>query len=93
MAEKKTLDPAALTLQEAAKMLGLRREWLEEDIAAGAPTGADGTVNLVHYGAWLNAACEQSEQTRREPEGRVPKGCDAEGAHNLRMREGADGEA
>ena len=46
----------------------------------------DGTVNLVHYGAWLNPACERSEQTGREPEGRVPKGCDgppARVAHNL----------
>jgi len=29
-----------------------------------------------------NPACERSEQTGREPGGRVPKGCDAEGAHN-----------
>jgi len=56
MAEKKALNPAALTLQEAAKMLGLRREWLEADIAAGAPTGVGGAINLVHYGAWLNLA-------------------------------------
>jgi hypothetical protein len=26
---------------------------LEADIAAGAPTNADGTVNLIHYAAWL----------------------------------------
>jgi len=54
MAEKKVLNPAALTVEEAAKTLGIRREWLEADIEAGAPTNADGTVNLVHYGAWLN---------------------------------------
>ncbi len=62
MAEKKALDPAALTLQEAAKMLGLRREWLEEDVATGAPTGADGTVNLVHYAAWLNLKAREDDR-------------------------------
>ena len=56
MPEKKPLNPMALTLDEAAKALGLVREWLEEDLAAGAPQNADGTINLVHYAAWLNAA-------------------------------------
>ena len=28
-------------------------EMLRADIDAGAPTNADGTVNLVHYAAWL----------------------------------------
>ncbi len=27
---------------------------VREDIAAGAPTNADGTINLIHYVAWLN---------------------------------------
>ena len=54
MAEKKTLNPAALTVEEAAKALGIRREWLEADVAAGAPTNADGTLHLVRYAAWLN---------------------------------------
>jgi len=26
---------------------------LKADVAAGAPTNPDGTVNLVHYVAWL----------------------------------------
>jgi hypothetical protein len=26
---------------------------LQEDVANGAPTNADGTMNLVHYAAWL----------------------------------------
>jgi len=26
---------------------------LQADIDAGAPTNADGTLNLVHYVAWL----------------------------------------
>ena len=30
--------------------------WIEADLAAGAPTNADGTVNLMHYTAWLAKA-------------------------------------
>ncbi|MBN2133601.1 MAG: hypothetical protein JW741_29135 [Sedimentisphaerales bacterium] len=49
----------ALTPAQAAKILaaaGSRRiteAMVRADIAAGAPTNADGTVNLVHYTAWL----------------------------------------
>ena len=56
MTEPKSLDPTALSLQDAAKMLGIERDWLESDLEAGAPRNADGTVNLVHYAAWLNVA-------------------------------------
>ena len=28
-------------------------EMLQADLAAGAPENADGTINLVHYAAWL----------------------------------------
>jgi hypothetical protein len=49
----------ALTPTQAAKILaaaGSRRiteAMVRADIEAGAPTNADGTVNLVHYAAWL----------------------------------------
>ena len=49
----------ALTPAQAAKILaaaaGRRITEVElcADIDAGAPTNADGTVNLVHYTAWL----------------------------------------
>jgi hypothetical protein len=48
-----------MTLQQAARVLaavGARYatvENLRRDIEAGAPVNADGTVNLVHYAAWL----------------------------------------
>jgi len=48
------VSPAALPVQDAARALGLSVETVREDIAAGAPTNADGTLNLVHYAAWLN---------------------------------------
>jgi hypothetical protein len=49
----------ALTPEQAAKILaaaGNRRiteAMVRADIEAGAPTNADGTINLVHYVAWL----------------------------------------
>ena len=49
----------ALTPTQAAKILaaaGNRRiteAMVRADLEAGAPANADGTVNLVHYAAWL----------------------------------------
>ena len=49
----------ALTVAQAAKVLsaaGGRRiteEVLRADIDAGAPANPEGTINLVHYTAWL----------------------------------------
>ena len=48
------LNPAALTPEDAARMLGISEDMLRADIDADAPTNADGTINLVHYAAWLN---------------------------------------
>jgi hypothetical protein len=48
-----------MTLQQATRVLaavGARYATVENirrDIEAGAPVNADGTVNLVHYAAWL----------------------------------------
>ena len=47
------LNPAALTAEDAARALGLSVDAIRQDIAEGAPTNADGSVNLVHYAAWL----------------------------------------
>jgi len=53
------LSPTALPMADAARLLsaaGGQRvtvEMLEADIAAGAPTNPDGTLNLVSYAAWL----------------------------------------
>jgi hypothetical protein len=49
----------AIPLSDAAKLLSkvsgqaIDPEMLAEDIAAGAPVNADGSLNLVHYAAWL----------------------------------------
>ncbi len=53
------LNPTALPVAEAARLLSavggqaVTVEMLQADLAAGAPTNADGTLNLVHYAAWL----------------------------------------
>jgi len=53
------LSPSAMTLEQATRVLaavGARYATVENirrDIEAGAPMNADGTVNLVHYAAWL----------------------------------------
>ncbi len=53
------LNPTALPLADAARLLSalggqaVTVEMLAADVAAGAPTNADGTLNLVNYAAWL----------------------------------------
>lgn len=53
------LNPAALRVDDAAKVLSriggkpVTTDMLDADIASGAPTNPDGTINLVHYAAWL----------------------------------------
>jgi hypothetical protein len=55
------LNPNALTVANAARMLtrvgGFRvtEAMIQADLDAGAPTNTDGTINLVHYAAWLVA--------------------------------------
>jgi len=56
---KGRLSPTALTPDDLAALLtkagGVRVEPSDivADLHAGAPTNADGTINLVHYAAWL----------------------------------------
>lgn len=53
------LNPQALRLEDLARILSasgpkpVSVEMLRDDIDDGAPVNADGTVNLVHYVAWL----------------------------------------
>jgi hypothetical protein len=51
---QKPLNPAAITPEMAAKLLGLPSEIIHKHINEGAPVAADGTMNLIHYAAWLN---------------------------------------
>jgi hypothetical protein len=53
------LNPTALPLVDAARALSqvggepITEAMLRADVDAGAPTNADGTLNLVHFAAWL----------------------------------------
>jgi hypothetical protein len=53
------LNPTALPLDDAAVLLTkvggqtVSHAMLEADLRAGAPQNADGSLNLVHYAAWL----------------------------------------
>ena len=53
------LNPAALPVPDAARVLTrlggkpVTEAMIRADIDAGAPVNADGSVNLVHYAAWL----------------------------------------
>jgi hypothetical protein len=52
-------NPAALSPADAATLLSrlsgrpIAAALIAADVEAGAPTNADGTLNLVHYAAWL----------------------------------------
>mgnify|MGYP007106199019 FL=1 len=60
MAEQRpSMDPNRLTPAQAAKLLSAAAKiqvpvtQIEQDIADGAPSNADGTLSLVGYAAWL----------------------------------------
>jgi hypothetical protein len=56
---KPALNPTALPVADAARLLSaaggqrVTAEMIQADVDAGAPTNGDGTINLVHYSAWL----------------------------------------
>jgi len=56
---KHAVDPAALTLAQLAQLLAaagqrpITEAMVAADIGSGAPTNANGTINLLHYAAWM----------------------------------------
>lgn len=54
-----TLNPTALPVADAARLLSaaggtrVTAGMIQADIDVGAPTNADGTINLMQYAAWL----------------------------------------
>jgi len=57
------MNPASIPPHDLARMLGLTPEAIDRHIGEGAPTNADGTMNLVHYAAWLNTDPPTQEAT------------------------------
>ncbi len=53
------LNPNALSVANAARLLTkvfgepVTEEMIRSDVSAGAPTNREGTLNLVHYAAWV----------------------------------------
>ena len=53
------MNPQALRLEDVARVLSavsaeqVTLEMIQADVADGAPTNPDGTLNLVHFAAWL----------------------------------------
>jgi len=55
------LSPATIAPDALARMLGLPADVVSRHIDEGAPVNPDGTVNLVHYAAWLNTPATEQE--------------------------------
>ena len=57
--EPRAVNPAALTVEQLARLLTVAgaksatADAIHRHVARGAPTAADGRINLVHYMAWL----------------------------------------
>lgn len=53
------IQPTSLTVEHTARILSaaggkpVSEDMVQKDIDAGAPVNPDGTINLVHYAAWL----------------------------------------
>ena len=66
----------ALTPEQVVDVLvksgfrGMTLELLHSDFEAGAPRNANGSVNLIHYMAWIlkeiNSNANESEQTQTD---------------------------
>ena len=58
-ADNAPVDPNRLPPEQASKLLSAAAkvrvpiEQISVDLEAGAPQNPDGTINLVHYAAWL----------------------------------------
>lgn len=47
------VNPAALAAPDVVRLLGVPAAVVEQHVAEGAPQATDGSMNLVHYAAWL----------------------------------------
>jgi len=48
-------------VEQLARLLDIPAETIRRHIAEGAPTAPGGTINLVHYAAWLNRKRKESD--------------------------------
>ncbi len=79
-AEPAALNPTGLSLTHTARALSaaengkVTAEMLQANVDAGAPTKADGTLNLVHYAAWLNQGQTRGDRSNPVDARRVVDG-------------------
>lgn len=71
---RNVLNPASIDPDALARMLGLSAALVRRHMDEGAPVNPDGTVNVVHYAAWLNtpapaAAPGCTDQANEESDG------------------------
>lgn len=63
-----SIDPSRMTSKDAARLLSaaggesIDVAAIDHDVAEGAPTNDDGTINLVHYTAWLARQVARQKQ-------------------------------
>lgn len=61
------IDPTRLSVEQAARLLtsAYRQQVsvasIESDVNDGAPTNNDGSINLVHYAAWLLSEMDRGD--------------------------------
>jgi len=64
---KPNLSPTSLPVADFVRLLArvgghaVTAAMIEADLAAGAPANGDGTINLVHYAAWLAKESDRGE--------------------------------
>lgn len=66
------MNPNSLTVSQLARLLSragsvtISEAMIQADLDAGAPRSADGTINLVHFTAWLvQSATNNTSPTSR----------------------------
>jgi len=60
-ARPQAANPAALTIEQLARALGVPTATIERHMEDGAPAGADDRINLIQYCAWLNKRLAERE--------------------------------
>lgn len=56
------LNPASIEVEALERLLGFKPGQIQRHVEDGAPTNADGTMNLIHYAAWLNCDKESDDE-------------------------------
>ncbi len=81
-ARQPDVTPMALTVAQVAKVLSaaggrmVSEDMIRADLDAGAPVNGDGTINLIHFTAWLAKAASGGGNKNASGPGRGEAGGD-----------------